>query len=205
MKQRLLQLNLFLSEWKGRVPFTFMSVSLALRRANHARVERVPLTRSHCERITASHPKHATRRAEWASETIINYNDIWGLKCNMDKMESILFIKKRKVNKRIRRRGEIIYYKDRIKYLGVIFDKTLTMVPLTNSIVKKARQVHGALAPIIGSAIINLLKIEHQYRMALKTARQAPRRFPTTDSWEMLDWDRWCIRVKDLNEDTLRK
>ncbi|GBP34283.1 hypothetical protein EVAR_13422_1 [Eumeta japonica] len=40
-------------EWKGRVPFTFMSVSLALRRANHARVEgRVPLTRSHCERIT---------------------------------------------------------------------------------------------------------------------------------------------------------
>ncbi|GBP63598.1 Protein-tyrosine sulfotransferase [Eumeta japonica] len=26
-------------EWKGRVPFTFMSVSLALRRANHARVE----------------------------------------------------------------------------------------------------------------------------------------------------------------------
>ncbi|GBP06945.1 Gamma-tubulin complex component 2 [Eumeta japonica] len=35
---RLLQLNLFLSEWKGRVPFTFMSLS-ALRRANHARVE----------------------------------------------------------------------------------------------------------------------------------------------------------------------
>ncbi|GBP94997.1 hypothetical protein EVAR_51800_1 [Eumeta japonica] len=51
--KRLLQLNLFLSEWKGRVPFTFMSVSLALRRANHARVEGTRASpRSHCERIT---------------------------------------------------------------------------------------------------------------------------------------------------------
>ncbi|GBP31817.1 hypothetical protein EVAR_81583_1 [Eumeta japonica] len=40
-------------EWKGRVPFTFMSVSLALRRATMPEWKgRVPLTRSHCERIT---------------------------------------------------------------------------------------------------------------------------------------------------------
>ncbi|GBP41598.1 hypothetical protein EVAR_34031_1 [Eumeta japonica] len=54
MKQRLLQLNLFLSEWKGRVPFTFMSVSLSLL-GGLTMPEwkgRVPLTRSHCERIT---------------------------------------------------------------------------------------------------------------------------------------------------------
>ncbi|GBP08993.1 hypothetical protein EVAR_78349_1 [Eumeta japonica] len=63
MKQRLLQLNLFLSEWKGRVPFTFMSVSLALRRANHARVEGTrALTRSHCERITAPNRFVSDRR-----------------------------------------------------------------------------------------------------------------------------------------------
>ncbi|GBP15166.1 Proteasome adapter and scaffold protein ECM29 [Eumeta japonica] len=50
--------NLFLSEWKG-VPFTFMSVSLALRRANHAEWKgRVPLTRSHCKRITGAQSLH---------------------------------------------------------------------------------------------------------------------------------------------------
>ncbi|GBP88047.1 hypothetical protein EVAR_60059_1 [Eumeta japonica] len=53
MKQRLLQLNLFLSEWKGRVPFTFMSVSLLLGGLTMPEWKgRVPLTRSHCERIT---------------------------------------------------------------------------------------------------------------------------------------------------------
>ncbi|GBP64085.1 hypothetical protein EVAR_51085_1 [Eumeta japonica] len=54
MKQRLLQLNLFLSEWKGRVPFTFLCLSLSLL-GGLTMPEwkgRVPLTRSHCERIT---------------------------------------------------------------------------------------------------------------------------------------------------------
>ncbi|GBP16088.1 hypothetical protein EVAR_94426_1 [Eumeta japonica] len=51
MKQRLLQ-QLVLSEWKGRVPFTFMSVSLALRRANHAEWKDACLSLAHCERIT---------------------------------------------------------------------------------------------------------------------------------------------------------
>ncbi|GBP88046.1 hypothetical protein EVAR_60058_1 [Eumeta japonica] len=48
-------------EWKGRVPFHFVSLSLSLRRANHARVEgRVP-PRSHCERITAIISKRSRR------------------------------------------------------------------------------------------------------------------------------------------------
>ncbi|GBP83157.1 hypothetical protein EVAR_66915_1 [Eumeta japonica] len=57
MKQRLLQLNLFLSEWKGRVPFTFLCLSLSLL-GGLTMPEwkgRVPLTRSHCERITTRH------------------------------------------------------------------------------------------------------------------------------------------------------
>ncbi|GBP32436.1 hypothetical protein EVAR_81243_1 [Eumeta japonica] len=54
MKQRLLQLNLFLSEWKGRVPFTFMSLSLLGGLTMPEWKGRVPLTRSHCERITCS-------------------------------------------------------------------------------------------------------------------------------------------------------
>ncbi|GBP47877.1 hypothetical protein EVAR_33593_1 [Eumeta japonica] len=54
MKQRLLQLNLFLSEWKGRVPFTFLCLSLSLLGwlTMPEWKGRVPLTRSHCERIT---------------------------------------------------------------------------------------------------------------------------------------------------------
>ncbi|GBP48178.1 hypothetical protein EVAR_27564_1 [Eumeta japonica] len=46
------------------------------------------------------HPNHATRRSEWAAETIISYHDRWGLKCNVNKTESMLFAKKRKFNKR---------------------------------------------------------------------------------------------------------
>ncbi|GBP62144.1 InaD-like protein, partial [Eumeta japonica] len=53
MKQRLLQLNLFLSEWKGRVPFTFyVCLSLLGGLTMPEWKGRVPLTRSHCERIT---------------------------------------------------------------------------------------------------------------------------------------------------------
>ncbi|GBP24066.1 hypothetical protein EVAR_27289_1 [Eumeta japonica] len=53
MKQRLLQLNLFLSEWKGRVPFTLcLSLSLLGGLTMPEWKGRVPLTRSHCERIT---------------------------------------------------------------------------------------------------------------------------------------------------------
>ncbi|GBP04438.1 hypothetical protein EVAR_3833_1 [Eumeta japonica] len=64
MKQRLLQLNLFLSEWKGRVPFTFMSVSLLLGGLTMPEWKgRVPLTRSHCERITVEDKRREQKKA----------------------------------------------------------------------------------------------------------------------------------------------
>ncbi|GBP70229.1 hypothetical protein EVAR_7496_1 [Eumeta japonica] len=63
MKQRLLQLNLFLSEWKGRVPSLLcLSLSLLGGLTMPEWKGRVPLTRSHCERITVLRPAPAPRR-----------------------------------------------------------------------------------------------------------------------------------------------
>ncbi|CAH2060356.1 unnamed protein product, partial [Iphiclides podalirius] len=101
----------------------------------------------------------------------------------------------------------------------------------TEKVIKKLKQVRGALGPIIGYnakteldtklAIIqgcilplmdygvvqllsrysatNLSKIERQYRMALKTAAQLPRRTPTEAIWEMADIEAWHLRAEDLN------
>ncbi|GBP11912.1 hypothetical protein EVAR_74542_1 [Eumeta japonica] len=56
-------------EWKGRVPFTFMSVSLLLGGLTMPEWKgRVPLTRSHCERITESSWEIARRGALSARE-----------------------------------------------------------------------------------------------------------------------------------------
>ncbi|GBP83299.1 hypothetical protein EVAR_66035_1 [Eumeta japonica] len=51
MKQRLLQLNLFLSEWKGRLSLLCLSLSL-LGGLTMPSGRDACLTRSHCERIT---------------------------------------------------------------------------------------------------------------------------------------------------------
>ncbi|GBP78937.1 hypothetical protein EVAR_57888_1 [Eumeta japonica] len=64
MKQRLLQLNLFLSVG-GRVPFTFVCLSLG---GLTMPVEGPCLTRSHCERITLSADPESERRARSGSE-----------------------------------------------------------------------------------------------------------------------------------------
>jgi hypothetical protein len=182
-------------------------------------------------------PDHATLRAEWAAETIVNYYDRWGLKCNVDKTECILFTKKKKYKPTVKIKKQTLTYKKEIKYLGVIFDKTLKMNPHTDKVVKKLKQVRGALGPIIGFyaktdvvvklAIIqacilpimdygvvqllsrysysNLLKIERQYRMALKSAGQFSRRLPTETLWEIADLEAWHLRAADLNRKMLDK
>ncbi|GBP23661.1 hypothetical protein EVAR_80278_1 [Eumeta japonica] len=54
MKQRLLQLNLFLSEWKGRVPFT-LCLSLSLLGGLTMPEWKGRLSLAHCERITSQY------------------------------------------------------------------------------------------------------------------------------------------------------
>ncbi|KAG7296358.1 hypothetical protein JYU34_021497 [Plutella xylostella] len=78
----------------------------------------------------------------------------------------------------------------------------------------KLAVIQACLLPILDYGVVqllprysksNLLKIERQYRMALKTAGQFPRRLETSLLWDMLDWDPWHLRAQDLNEDMLRQ
>ncbi|GBO99209.1 hypothetical protein EVAR_502_1 [Eumeta japonica] len=52
---------------------------------------------------------------------------------------------------------------------------------------------------------MSLLKLERQYRMALKVARGLQRELPTETLWNMLDVDPWYIRAHDQHEDMFRK
>lgn len=72
----------------------------------------------------------------------------------------------------------------------------------------------ACLLPVLDYGIVQLLPrvsktnlraIERQYRMALKTAAELPRDFPTSGLWEMLDEDPWHLRVHDLHYDMLAK
>lgn len=74
--------------------------------------------------------------------------------------------------------------------------------------------IQACLLPILDYGVVqllsrysksNLLKVERQYRMALKTAGQFPRRLETSVLWDMLDWDPWHLRAQDLYEDMLRQ
>ncbi|KAJ8714775.1 hypothetical protein PYW07_003000 [Mythimna separata] len=78
----------------------------------------------------------------------------------------------------------------------------------------KLAVIQACLLPILDYGVVqllsrysksNLLKIERQYRIALKTSGQFPRRLETSLLWDMLDWDPWHLRAQDLNEDMLRR
>ncbi|KAJ2942223.1 hypothetical protein O0L34_g15770 [Tuta absoluta] len=185
----------------------------------------------------ATNPEHATMRAEWAAEAIVEYYTRWGLKCNIEKTECIMFTKKKKYRPTVKLKQQTLHYQKQIRYLGVIFDKHMKMNQHTEKVVTKLKQVRGALGPIIGYnakteldtklAIIqacilplmdygvvqllsrysatNLSKIERQYRIALKSAAQLPRRTPTEAIWEMADIEAWHLRAEDLNTKMLEK
>lgn len=78
----------------------------------------------------------------------------------------------------------------------------------------KLEVIQACLLPVLDYGVVqllsrysktNLLKIERQYRIALKTAGQFPKRLETSTLWDMLDWDPWHLRAQDLNEDMLRR
>ena len=100
----------------------------------------------------------ATRRAEWAAEAIIDYYQRWGLQCNVDKTECIMFSHKRPrlrnsnsgYRNYIKLKNEKILYKNEVKYLGVVMDKRLSMNKQTKETVEKSKRVRGALNSIIG-------------------------------------------------------
>lgn len=197
-----------------------------------------------CILNASERPNNASRRAVWACEEIIDYYDKWGLHCNVEKTECIMFTKKRKktlasrgYDPSILIKGQQFEYKNKIKYLGVILDKNLSLNEQVKNTLKKVKQVRGMLSPIIGwyskinietkllviqSCLIpildygivqtlprisktNILTLERQYRQALKTAAQLPRRCPTNALWEMLDCDPWHIRIHDLHNDMISK
>lgn len=98
----------------------------------------------------APNPDHATMRAEWAAEMIIDYYTRWGLKCNIEKTECIMFSKKKKYRPTVKLKEQTLQYQKQIRYLGVIFDKHMKMNQHTEKVVKKLKQIRGALGPIIG-------------------------------------------------------
>lgn len=98
----------------------------------------------------ATNPEHATMRAEWAAEAIVDYYTRWGLKCNIEKTECIMFSKKKNYRPTVKLKEQTLHYQKQIKYLGVIFDKQMKMNQHTERVVKRLKQVRGALGPIIG-------------------------------------------------------
>lgn len=95
-------------------------------------------------------PDNATLRAEWVAEAIIDYYTRWGLKCNLEKTECIMFSKKKIYRPTVKLKQQTLHYQKQIRYLGVIFDKHMKMNQHTEKVIKKVKQVRGALGPIIG-------------------------------------------------------
>lgn len=98
----------------------------------------------------ANRPNTASRRATWAAEVITDYYKEWGLQCNVSKTECAMFTNKRKYDRTILLRREVLPIKTTIKYLGVHLDQRLVMKEHAKNTVKKVKQVRGMLAPIIG-------------------------------------------------------
>ena len=82
------------------------------------------------------------------------------------------------------------------------------------SINTKLAVIQACLLPVLDYGVVqllprfsktNLLRLERQYRMALKAAGQFPRQIPTEMLWDMLDEDPWHLRVADLHADMLNK
>ena len=78
----------------------------------------------------------------------------------------------------------------------------------------KLAVIQACLLPILDYGVVqllprfsktNLLRIERQYRMALKSAGQFPLNVPTEMLWDILDDDPWHLRVADLHTDMLNK
>ena len=72
--------------------------------------------------------------------------------------------------------------------------------------------IQACLLPVIDYGVIqllprysktNLLKLERQYKMALKSATQLPRRTNTDLLWQFLQQDPWHIRAHDLHGDMI--
>lgn len=104
-----------------------------------------------CILTRSAKPFEASRRAGRAAGTVINYYKRWGLKCNIDKTECILFTAKRQHRPRfIRVEDELLEYKKTVKYLGVHFDQRMTMQVHTDKVIEKAKRVRGGLSSIIG-------------------------------------------------------
>lgn len=103
-------------------------------------------------------PDLATVRTEWAAECILDYYDKWGLHCNVDKTDCIMFTTKQKRSRsnprgfrpHVRMRGETVDYKKSIKYLGIHLDSRLTMNEHVQHTAKKTKQIIGMLNPIVG-------------------------------------------------------
>lgn len=110
--------------------------------------------------LNAAHkPDDATTRAEWMATEVVDYYHRWGLKCNVTKTECVMFSHKRPASgaansrgyrNHVQLKGEKIFYKNHTKYLGVIFDKQLSMNLHTKLNVDKAKKVRACLYGIIG-------------------------------------------------------
>ena len=111
-----------------------------------------------CILNAADTPDNATRRAEWAAEEITDYYERNGLQCNVDKTECIMFSTKNPRSERNRRgyrptvrlKGTDLEYKKCVRYLGVQMDKRLSMNEHVKCTLRKAKQIRGMLAPVIG-------------------------------------------------------
>ena len=81
-------------------------------------------------------------------------------------------------------------------------------------IATKLLVIQACLLPVLDYGVVqilprysktNILKLERQYRMALKSAGQFPRRIATSMLWELLDEDPWHLRISDLHRDLLER
>ncbi|GBP57174.1 hypothetical protein EVAR_37853_1 [Eumeta japonica] len=76
---------------------------------------------------TATNPGYAVKRVGWAAEEIIKYYNDRGLKCNVEKAEFALFMTKQKHERKRKTQRATLKIKDKIRYLGIQYDKRLNM------------------------------------------------------------------------------
>lgn len=109
--------------------------------------------------ITCSHrdPKVAIKRTQDHLNEIHKWATKWKIKLNPQKTQAIVFSNKNKMQKKnLTLEGKTIPWKDKVKYLGLLYDKKLVWKDQVNHIKQKTAAALGKLYPLLTSEELNL-------------------------------------------------
>lgn len=111
--------------------------------------------------------KHIRNKLQNGLQMLNEYFSVWKIKLNHSKTEAILFshsiiINREKNSEKISFEGQILDWKDEVKYLGLILDSRLLFKANTLNNVKKTKKAMSVLFPILKKHNAVSLKIKLQ-------------------------------------------